>query len=109
MIIGELKCYNISCALTTLSYLTLLRRRTTIAFYRFIQRFAQIYRLTIATMYFKRAIVCSYDHLQGNVCRIAAAANLALSSFMLYHRKANFKRKKKRLESLKFGSSYRIS
>ena len=65
--------------------LTLSRRRNTTAIYCSMRRFAQSYRVAIATMYFKWAIACSYDHHQGNVCNIAATTNLALSPLLLYY------------------------
>ena len=52
--------------------LTLSRWRNTMAIYRSIRRFAQIFSVTIATMYFKWAIACSYGYHLGNVCRITA-------------------------------------
>ena len=45
------------------------------------RRFAQIYRVTIATMYFKWAIACSYSHYQENVCRITVGGGEAGGAF----------------------------
>ena len=76
------------------------------ALYRSIQRFALIYRVEIATMYFKRAIASSYCHHQGNVCRIAATTNLALSPSIL-SLKSKCQDKEKATSSMKFGQLYR--
>ena len=47
-------------SLNRIPALTLSRRRNTMAIYRSIRRFLQIYRVTIATIYFKWTIACSY-------------------------------------------------
>ena len=63
--------------------LTLSRRGITMTIYSSVLRFAQIYRVVTATMYFKWAIACSYGHLQENNCCIAATTKLALSPLIL--------------------------